>query len=415
MHQPSSTIVRKRLSLLIFAGFFSSLTAMQSDDTLWADLDQSSSPPAAVVESTKDEVSTSPTGEDRIDSTALHAPSAAESTTAEVEPFPQPATESEIAESPTADTAQLSSTTTPPLLDSNLIAQRERAAAKRQELLGPVKVSQVTSVASLESFRSPKKALFLSLLVPGLGQFYIGNSTGTRVRGALYLTAEAALFFSWWKWGVNAYNEKIDEARSWSKAHYDNTTNETRLRALYKEAVNADADQEFKSINLSHREQWCQALYSSNDERARSVCSALGNQDFDNHLANLEAPDFSPYDRNSYELLLETGDLVLGWEDTETMSVTYSTALSSLVSPQQEKYRSLRSDANRAAELQTLFIGGIIFNHILSAVDAALTAHFHNQKLYERNASAATQIRFYGGSFVNGGELENRISMAVLF
>ena len=47
----------------------------------------------------------------------------------------------------------------------------------------------------------------------------------------------------------------------------------------------------------------------------------------------------------------------------------------------------MRSTANRYASYQAYFLGGILLNHIISAVDATISAYSHNQGLYEENVS----------------------------
>jgi len=57
----------------------------------------------------------------------------------------------------------------------------------------------------------------------------------------------------------------------------------------------------------------------------------------------------------------------------------------------------MRAQANRYARMQTWFLGGIVLNHIASALDAALTARNHNRSLYETESTWYDHLHFDGG------------------
>ncbi len=299
--------------------------------------------------------------------------------------------------------------------DSAAIADRDSAAAKRQELLGTVKVSQVGGVTGLERYRSPRKALFMSLLVPGLGQFYVGGAPATYVRGGVYVALEATLIACWWTLGAGAYDDKVSEARKWRKKNFSDSLYEARTRALYRQA-DEDHREAFKNANLAKRASWCDALYSESQESERKTCTdKMLTDGFDNHVATLAAEGFRPYDRDAYEILLESGDFVLGWKDTRSVDADYTTVFRTISSAQHDKYNKLRGEASDAADLETLFLGGILLNHIASAVDAVLTAHFHNQKLYEREAGIASRLQVGGWSGMGASGWENRVQLSLTF
>ena len=299
--------------------------------------------------------------------------------------------------------------------DTAAAAERDSAAARRKDLLGTVKVSQVGGVSQLENYRSPRRALFMSLLIPGLGQFYAGGSAATYVRGGVYLALEATLIACWWTMGVQAYDDNVGKARSWRKKHFSDSLYETRMQSLYRQA-DEEHREAFREKNLLKRASWCDALYSESQEAERKVCAdKMLTDDFDNHVARLAGEGFRPYDRDAYELLLESGDFVLGWDDTRKLDADFNTVVSTLRSAQADRYVSLRDKAGRAADLQMVFIGGVLLNHIVSAVDAALTAHFHNQKLYEREAGIASRISVASGGGFGAGGWENRVVATLSF
>jgi hypothetical protein len=57
----------------------------------------------------------------------------------------------------------------------------------------------------------------------------------------------------------------------------------------------------------------------------------------------------------------------------------------------------MRAKANDYARMQAYFLGGMVINHLISALDAALTAHYHNKALYQTETSWWDRIHLDGG------------------
>ncbi|MCK9183638.1 MAG: hypothetical protein M0P13_12285, partial [Fibrobacteraceae bacterium] len=106
----------------------------------------------------------------------------------------------------------------------------------------------------------------------------------------------------------------------------------------------------------------------------------------------------------SYYSLVAGSTYVLGWDDVDDETAISAMNLSdddaetvSLGSSANLlTYRSLRSKANDYADMQAWFFGGLILNHLLSAVDAAWSAHVHNKVLYEEDVSWYDQLHIDG-------------------
>ena len=297
------------------------------------------------------------------------------------------------------------------------------SSVNRRELLGPVKVSKVNGIDEMKGrYKSPRKALFMSLVIPGSGQMYVGGSNFTYVRGGVYLALEAALWGSWYYFSVNKYNKQVDKYKKYAKEHYSIGRYEQRMRSLYNaDAVNYES--EFRRRYLGSRETFCEGifgvattdrcydrdkLYSGDVEYVNTFVKSpksLGDE--------MEKVDFD----NASEVyqLISDDAYVLGWEDIGDEDVAVATSLAlddpnhateSLVkseSDYQKKYRSMRNKANDYADMQAWFFGGLILNHIISAVDAAFTANSHNKALYEEDLSWYDHLHFDSGvSFANG-------------
>ena len=289
----------------------------------------------------------------------------------------------------------------------------------RRDLLGPVKVSKVHGIDEMKGrYKNPRKALFLSLLVPGAGQIYVGGSTATYVRGGVYLALEVFMWSGWGYFSIHKYNEQVKKYKKFAKEHYSIGRYEREMRDLY----NTDADlygSEFNNRYMGTRKSFCEAIYGSATYGGCYHENSLFADDPPQHANNFvdvydrnkkitlgeEIKNVKGFDNESevFQLISE-GSYVLGWDDAEAAvasSLNLSDPNSETVplgeSERLKKYRSMRSDANSYADTQVLFIGGLILNHIISAIDAAFTANAHNKVLYEEDVSWYDHLHFDSG------------------
>ncbi len=293
----------------------------------------------------------------------------------------------------------------------------------RRDLLGPVKVSKVNGIDEMKGrYKNPRKALFMSLLLPGAGQLYVGGTTATYVRGGVYMALEVLMWSSWGYFSVYKYNQQVDKYKKFAKAHYSIGRYEAAMHDLY----NTDADlygDEFNRRYMGTRKSFCEAIYGNANYGGCYKEDALFKND-EQHLARfpkpVESSDESKVTNLGAEMnnfgrsfnkesevfqLISEGAYVRGWDDVEKATLAQNLDLedpnSETVplgeSEHMAKYRDLRSKANDYADMQAWFIGGLILNHIISAVDAALTANAHNKVLYEEDLSWYDRLRFDSG------------------
>lgn len=287
----------------------------------------------------------------------------------------------------------------------------------RRDLLGPVKVSKVHGIDEMKGrYKNPRKALFLSLLLPGAGQMYVGGSTATYVRGGVYIALEVLMWSSWGYFSVYKYNQQVDKYKKFAKEHYSIGRYESAMYDLYHNMGGNVYSTTFINRYMGTRKSFCEAIYNTNDA-AYGKCyqeSSLYDDDL-THRNNFNDKNKSLGDEmkglrhsinNESELfqLISEGVYVRGWDDATEVSIDnlhldeddYETVPLG-ESEHLNKYRSMRRDANDYADMQALFIGGLILNHIVSAVDAALTANAHNKVLYEEDVSWYDRLHFDSG------------------
>lgn len=296
----------------------------------------------------------------------------------------------------------------------------------RRELLGPVKVSKVHGIDEMKGrYKNPRKALFLSLLVPGVGQMYVGGSTATYVRGGVYMALEVFMWTGWGYFSIHKYNQQVDKYKKFAKEHYSIGRYENAMHNLYNAEGGDVYPQEFKNRYMGTRKSFCEAIYG----KASTAGCYTENDLFKNdskHLEYFPNPDersdkkanlgtemknFKGSFSNESEVfqLISEDAYVRGWDDVKeelAINLNLTTPSAETVplgeSERLKKYRSMRRKANDYADLQAVFIGGLILNHIVSAVDAAFTANAHNKVLYEEKISWYDRLRFESGmSFMN--------------
>jgi len=281
----------------------------------------------------------------------------------------------------------------------------------RRELLGPVKVSKVNGIDEMKGkYKSPRKALFMSLVIPGSGQLYVGGTTFTNVRGVAYLAFEAALWGSWYYYSVYKYDNQVDRYKKFAKKHYSIGRYEAGMRSLYGQLADETEESRFETRYMSSRESFCEALYGTATHNGCYTKGALFYND-KNHqnlfadekslgeeLSSIKKVD----DESALFQEISNKSYVLGWDDVSDaksainldLSDESSTVVTLAESKNMKDYRSMRDKANDYADMQAWFFGGIILNHLVSAVDAAFTANAHNKELYSEDLSWYDHLHF---------------------
>jgi len=290
----------------------------------------------------------------------------------------------------------------------------------RRDLLGPVKVSKVNSIDEMKGkYKSPRKALFMSLVIPGSGQLYVGGSTFTNVRGGIYLAIEAALWGSWYYFSVYKYDQQVKKYKDFAKEHYSIGRYEAGMRGLVGQLSDETEEARFESRYMSSRESFCEAIYGN---AGASGCYT-GERLFRNDKAHYDRFSVSNptslgeeietvgsfYDGSAVFQQISDRTYVLGWDDVTDQELAMNLELGTdelpdgvvplAASSNMDEYRSMRNKANDYADMQVWFFGGLILNHIVSAVDAALTANAHNKTLYSEELSWYDRLHF--DSYVN--------------
>ncbi|MDB5104080.1 MAG: hypothetical protein JWP91_1769 [Fibrobacteres bacterium] len=286
-----------------------------------------------------------------------------------------------------------------------------KAKKKRKRVVRETTVNTIDDLKG--TYRSPKKALFMSMLVPGLGQAYVGHTWGNYTRGAVYFLTDIALAYGWHYYVVDRQNAQIDKYKTfadvnWHQEKYENV--------IAKDPTKAEARNQ-------HRENYCETVQDRSTTKGNSLflgCATPTSADYESFQSEYKDLAWGsdsvahrrsefPNPHNFYELIGKENEFITGWDDANNIflgdSAYYAMGpdgnpakdnLNRLIlatTPFQQKYIGMRAQANDYARMQAYFLGGMVVNHIVSAIDAALAAHYHNKALYQTETNWWDRVR----------------------
>jgi hypothetical protein len=288
-------------------------------------------------------------------------------------------------------------------VDSSAYADTTATKKKRKRVVRETTVNTIDDLKG--KYRSPKKALFMSMIVPGLGQAYVGQHWFNYTRGAFYFLTDVALAYGWHYYVVDRQDAQI--------AKYQKFADENWRQYRYEAVIAKDVDK--APGRNQHRENYCETVQDNSTSKGNSLflgCKTPTSADYksfqdeyndqnwgNDSVAHRRAQFVNPH--NFYELIGKENEFVTGWADADENNIflgdsayyamgsdgnPLKDAANRLVlatTPMQQKYIGMRAQANDYARMQAYFLGGMVVNHLVSALDAALTAHYHNKALYQ--------------------------------
>ena len=301
-------------------------------------------------------------------------------------------------------------------------AAADTAVAKPKKRKRIVRETTVNTIDELKGrYRSPKKALFMSLVVPGLGQSYVGQHWFNYTRGAVYFFTDVALAYGWHYYVVDKQDRQITKYRRFADAHWSQSKYEDSISRQVLPGYNVS---NFELRN-PHRPTYCDAVQNQGSQTGGELfagCKELTGNNFSRFQAfykgaeaNASADSIGRLRgqfnnvQTFYEIIGKEAEFITGWDDANNILIGDSTfgLIGSdgkaqlgadkkplpATSANQQTYISMRAQANDYARMQAYFLGGIVLNHLVSAVDAALAANYHNKRLYQTETGWYDRVR----------------------
>ncbi len=247
---------------------------------------------------------------------------------------------------------------------------------------------------------NPGRAILMSALIPGAGQFYAGSNmddpTITYIKSAVFFAAE----IGFWT-GAILYAKKGQDKEDEYEQFADNRWNEDVYLGyeywLAKQPGMGQSDEPYsgEDINAWKNLSW--------EERIRYLPA--------NFTHELPPSKDQQYYEMIGKYLTQFG---IGWEDVYTrypnelpsdndyQDYYANDRWSELGSSLASNYADMRYDSNKLLDKSSAFFMAIMVNHVVSAVDAAFTVRLHNNRVVRGEVASDTRI-FNGEPVVMGG------------
>lgn len=316
------------------------------------------------------------------------------------------------------DTSAVKAAATPPASQPGAAAATASSPAAGAPAAKPSTKSVVIEDArpinfarNLKEYRSPKLAMLLSLIVPGLGQAYIGRPLNY-VKAGAYLAVEAAIigvsaYYN--SKGTNKYNQAKDYANSYfsydSMVGYYNQlfgflhssdaalTSQNpdsfayaTLNGIYIDTVGTATSSFTKFYNKNHPTQ----DYYHSIENPEYVQGWKGCEPTIADIKNTTAAG-DTINNPGYRYLYQrgpdsSGSYLVNLIDRTTGKIVPGTEnqLQYGYSPYQRTYNTMMSESNKFYKTATYVLFVILVNHVASAVDALISAKSYNDWLLGR-------------------------------
>jgi hypothetical protein len=222
--------------------------------------------------------------------------------------------------------------------------------------------------------KSTRKAFFLSMLLPGLGEYYVGSK-----RSILFLGIEAVAWYVYVS-NTNKGNDLDSQFKQFADSHWhyadDKSSTGEDLIYNYFNWFKAKLRDSSLPSDISPTNY---ALVDSLTELM------IGKYGISHTLPSTKTQQY-------YEMIGKYPQFVYGWEDitknnaalrdsTGKANGNFDEDIRNVVSPDRNKYMDMRAESNDKLKLGQDGIDLMIINRVVSAIDAARLAYHHNKKI----------------------------------
>ena len=240
----------------------------------------------------------------------------------------------------------------------------------------PALFQEGTPEAALPSRKSPWLAGGLSLAVPGAGEFY----SESYLKSALFLAAEAALWVLAYSYDHKA-DRQTDLFQNFANAHWSVVNYAQYAQSHYNPG---NGPYNWLIPGTQGDPPWMRVNWAELNRMESDIGATTPGMYYSHVLPQYNSQQY-------YELIGKYPQFNQGWDDAPP-SFTYGNQLSAELL----YYSGERGKANRYYTTASTFVAIAFVNHVVSAVDAALTAGSYNRGLH---ASVGSQAVPASGGF----------------
>ena len=287
-------------------------------------------------------------------------------------------------------------TTVAPVADTSIKTGVVKAPAK------PVKIEEARAInfaKNLKDYRSPKLAMLMSLCIPGLGQAYIKSYWRT----GLYLAAEAAII------GISVmYMNKGKDKYNQATGFADRNFSATKMQTYYKDLEGflqnlgddpASIQTALENISADTLKTFLHDYAAKNQEFYSTIKDKTYTQGWNDcqpSLAEIEnaTPGGPLQDQPGYQNRYYR----YGSSDPDSLGLSYYINIKNKdndalitdgemqygYSANQRTFSTLTSQSNDYYKTATTVAFILLINHVVSAVDALISANMYNADLLGR-------------------------------
>ncbi len=209
----------------------------------------------------------------------------------------------------------------------------------------------------------PGKAMLYSLALPGAGQLYARRP----LRSAVFLASEIAAVLIWQDYNQRGLDE-VDAFKEYADDYWD--FSDWVLRASL---FGAGWEEIHIGLGGSHsldyfvdmdEDGWPEIIGASGEDEARLI-QLLSDPDTSQHL-------YPRRDDEYYENIGKYNEFFSGWDDSDPSNPDIVKKKSGLIarSPHRNAYLKKRELSNQLRSTASYAISAIMFNHVVSAIDA---------------------------------------------
>jgi len=274
---------------------------------------------------------------------------------------------------------------------------KEQAPAAIEEKQKVIESPRSVNFAkNLENYRSPRRAMIMSLLVPGLGQAYVKKY----VKTAIFGLAEAAIIGVGINYGLKGRDAK-EKAHAFADQHYS----VNRFWSYYNhldEFLRAEARDSATIADIKQSIIWDSTEFADNaNEKNNSFYEGLESNPYVQGWTDCEPVLDTTLNTNKFTLdsvgyryqyvaykELGQGDSTWLFYQIRKNGSVIDTLNDKLYTYGFSEYQKQYIDKMRVSNNYYRISSGVLFlliaNHVISAVDAMISARAHNDRLLNR-------------------------------